>query len=192
MPKCRDFKFEIALLPITPSLMATHSERFPQVLLLRPKPRLERALSARFRLLKPWESTMPLERLLAAHAVSIRAVISTSLAAVDAPLIGALPSLGFVFTTSSGFDHIDLAECARRCIAVANAGTIYSRDVADYAVGLLLDVLLHVSASDRYVRRGLWPVAGDFPPGCKVRFLLNIPLPSFHGFIHCFNLDPNL
>ncbi|KAG6529640.1 hypothetical protein ZIOFF_011853 [Zingiber officinale] len=90
------------------------------------------------------------------------------LASVDAPLIHALPSLGFVFTTSVGVDHIDLAECARRGIAVANAGTIFSRDVADYALGLLVDVLLRVSASDRYIRRGLWPVAGDFPPGRKL------------------------
>ncbi|XP_074574699.1 glyoxylate/hydroxypyruvate reductase HPR3-like [Curcuma longa] len=148
--------------------MAAEPELLPQVLVLRPKPRLEQALSARFHLLKPWESTMPLDRFVAAHAAAVRAVISTGLAAVDAPLIRALPFLGFVFTTSVGVEHIDLAECARRGIAVTNAGAIFSRDVADYAVGLLVDVLLRVSASDRYVRRGSWPVAGDFPPRCKL------------------------
>jgi hydroxypyruvate reductase 2 len=40
--------------------------------------------------------------------------------------------------------------------------------VADHAVGLLIDVLRKVSEADRYVRRGLWPVQGDYPLGSKV------------------------
>ncbi|EEE58157.1 hypothetical protein OsJ_09075 [Oryza sativa Japonica Group] len=57
-------------------------------------------------------------------------------------------------------------EAARQ---VANAGGVYSTDVADYAVGLLFDVLGHVSVGDRYVRRGLWPERGDFVPlGSKI------------------------
>ena len=65
-------------------------------------------------------------------------------------------------------DHIDLAECARRGVAVANSGTVYSTDVADHAVGLLIDVLRRVSAAERFVRRGLWPVQGDHPLGSKI------------------------
>ncbi|KAI3982493.1 hypothetical protein MKX01_031232 [Papaver californicum] len=41
-------------------------------------------------------------------------------------LIGYLPA---------GTDHIDLVECRRRGIAVCGAGTLYSDDVADFAVG---------------------------------------------------------
>ena len=65
-------------------------------------------------------------------------------------------------------DHIDLAECARRGVAVANSGTVYSTDVADHAVGMLLDVLRRVSAAQRFLRRGLWPLQGDYPLGTKV------------------------
>ncbi|KAI4996665.1 hypothetical protein ZWY2020_051585 [Hordeum vulgare] len=76
---------------------------------------------------------------------------------VDASLLDAAPSLRCVVTTAAGLDHIDLAECARRGVAVANSGEVYSTDVADHAVGLLLDVLRRVSAAERYVRRGSWP-----------------------------------
>lgn len=53
-------------------------------------------------------------------------------------------------------------------VVVANSGSVYSTDVADHAVGLLMDVLRRVSAAERFVRRGLWPVQGDYPLGSKV------------------------
>lgn len=88
---------------------------------------------------------------------------------VDAGFLDAVPSLRCVLTVSAGLNHIDLHECARRGVAVTNAGGIYSADVADYAVGLLVDVLRRVSAGERYVRRGLWPDRGDFVPlGSKI------------------------
>ncbi|KAE7997171.1 hypothetical protein FH972_001827 [Carpinus fangiana] len=45
---------------------------------------------------------------------------------------------------------------------------VYLEDVADLAVGLMIDVLRKVSATDRYVRKGLWPSKGDFPLGSKM------------------------
>ncbi|XP_039853071.1 glyoxylate/hydroxypyruvate reductase HPR3-like, partial [Panicum virgatum] len=91
-------------------------------------------------------------------------------ARVDASFLDAVPSVRFVFSTGAGVDHIDLHECARRgvAVAVANSGTVYSTDVADHAVGLLIDVLRRVSAAERFVRRGLWPVQGDYLLGSKL------------------------
>ena len=47
------------------------------------------------------------------------------------------------------------------------AGDLFSEDVADMAVGLLIDVMRRISAADRYVRGqsacGQW----DFPLGSK-------------------------
>ncbi|KAI3812981.1 hypothetical protein L1987_17694 [Smallanthus sonchifolius] len=63
--------------------------------------------------------------------------------------------------------RLDLAECRRRNIRVTSAGSAFSEDGADYAVGLLMDVLRGVSAADRYVRGGLWPVKGHYPLGNK-------------------------
>ncbi|KAH7846150.1 hypothetical protein Vadar_010493 [Vaccinium darrowii] len=64
--------------------------------------------------------------------------------------------------SSVGLDHFDLPECRRRGITVANTGDAYSADMADIAVALLVDVLRRVSASNRYLRAGLWAVKGDY------------------------------
>ncbi|CAL5036086.1 unnamed protein product [Urochloa decumbens] len=88
---------------------------------------------------------------------------------VDASFLDATPSIAFVFSTGAGVDHIDLRECARRGVAVANSGTVYSADVADHAVGMLIDVLRRISAAERFVRSGLWPAHGEYPLGTKVR-----------------------
>lgn len=65
-----------------------------------------------------------------------------------------------VVTTSAGLNQIDIPECRRRGIKIANAGYVYSADVADMAVGLLIDVLRKVSASDRYVSKGFGLLKG--------------------------------
>ncbi|KAL6582918.1 hypothetical protein OROMI_004996 [Orobanche minor] len=54
-------------------------------------------------------------------------------------------------TSSAGLNHIDLIECCRRGIDVANAA---STDVADLAVGLLLDILRKISTRYWYVEMG--------------------------------------
>ncbi|OQU81055.1 hypothetical protein SORBI_3006G004600 [Sorghum bicolor] len=87
----------------------------------------------------------------------------------DAAFLDAVPSVRCLLSTAAGVDHIDLAECARRGVAVANSGTVYSADVADHAVGMLVDVLRRVSAAERFVRRRLWPLQeGGYPLGSKL------------------------
>ncbi|KAH7659662.1 Hydroxypyruvate reductase protein [Dioscorea alata] len=139
------------------------------ILILNPvAPAVITAVSHRFNLLKLWESSLSKPQFLAAHAASTRALIVNGSTPVDAEILDALPRLQLIFSTSAGLNHIDLPECARRGVSIANAPEIFSEDVADYAVGLLIDVLRRVSSSDRYVRKGLWPVNGDFPLGFKL------------------------
>ncbi|KAL5976522.1 hypothetical protein ACLOJK_020855 [Asimina triloba] len=147
-------------------------QRLPSVLLLRPvSPSFHGAVSQKFRLLKPWEQpSVPAHVFLSTHARSVRALLSIgSLAPVDSAVLRCLPSLELVLTLSAGVNHIDVAECRRRGIAVANSGSAFSEDVADYAVGLLIDVFRRMSASDRYLRQALWPSQGDYPLGSKIR-----------------------
>ncbi|CAK7335409.1 unnamed protein product [Dovyalis caffra] len=99
---------------------------------------------------------------------SIRALLCVGPTPVTSDTLNHLSSLQIVVGTSAGVDHIDLADCRRRNIAVTNAGTAFSEDAADYAVALLIGVLRRVSASDRYVRGGFWPVNGDYPLGFKL------------------------
>uniref|UniRef100_A0A0E0D9Z0 D-isomer specific 2-hydroxyacid dehydrogenase NAD-binding domain-containing protein n=1 Tax=Oryza meridionalis TaxID=40149 RepID=A0A0E0D9Z0_9ORYZ len=148
----------------------------PVLLLCRLFPGTFTDVAHRFRLLDFYASALPIHAFLAAvaaHADPPRVVLvfGGGPIPVGAELFDAVPSLRCIITVSAGTNHIDLRECARRGVQVANAGGIYSTDVADYAVGLLLDVLRHVSAGDRFVRRGLCPEqrGGDFLPlGSKI------------------------
>ncbi|CAL5029039.1 unnamed protein product [Urochloa decumbens] len=132
------------------------------------------ALRQRYRVLDFFASGQPVPDFLAAAAAlpdppRAAVVVGGGAVRVDAAFLDAAPSLAFVFSTGAGVDHIDLPECARRGVAVANSGTVYSADVADHAVGMLIDVLRRVSAAERFVRGGLWPAAqGEYPLGTKL------------------------
>ncbi|RWV80664.1 hypothetical protein GW17_00058026, partial [Ensete ventricosum] len=80
-----------------PRLVAGRSQL---LLLCRPFIGLNQALSSRLQLLRPWESPLPRDRFLAAHAAGVHALLSTGLAVVDAPLLDALPALCFVITNN--------------------------------------------------------------------------------------------
>ncbi|XP_065864815.1 glyoxylate/hydroxypyruvate reductase HPR3-like [Euphorbia lathyris] len=146
----------------------------PEVLICREPPSFsvigEQAFtSTKFRFLKAYESPLPLHQFLATRAQSVRAILSSGGAPVTADLLQFLPSVRLVVTTSAGLNQIDIPECRRRGIAIANSGNVYSPDVADLAVGLLIDVWRNISASNRYVRQGLWLTEGDYPLGVKLR-----------------------
>ncbi|CAN6907927.1 unnamed protein product [Brassica oleracea] len=113
-------------------------------------------------------SSAPLLNSLSRHASSIRAVVNMAMLKLDADLLSHLPSLQLLVCTSVGTEHIDLAECKRRGIAVTNAGEAFSEDVADCAVGLLISVLRKIPAADRYVRSGKWVKFGEFQLGIKL------------------------
>ncbi|XP_055817348.1 glyoxylate/hydroxypyruvate reductase HPR3-like [Solanum dulcamara] len=128
-------------------------------------------LLQKFRILKPWESSLPLEQFICTHAQSVQAMICSPNrigSQISSSLLRLLPSLRLIVTTSTGVDHIDLVECRRRGISVASAATLFSEDVADFSVGLLIDVLRKISSADRFVKKGLWPLQGHFPLSSKV------------------------
>ncbi|KAL2515171.1 glyoxylate/hydroxypyruvate reductase HPR3-like [Forsythia ovata] len=77
---------------------------------------------------------------------------------ITAQMLSLLPSLQLVITSGTEVNHIDIPECRCRGISVANTGDVFSDDTSDYAVGLLIDVLRKISAGERHVRRGAWPV----------------------------------
>lgn len=115
---------------------------------------------------------------------TVRALVVVGPTPLTAETLDKLPGVEIVVCSSAGVNHIDLAECHRRGIKVTNAGDAFSEDVADYAVGLLVDVLRRVSAADRFVRDGLWPVKGVYPLGSKVNMSL-----SDHLFINTHGIQ---
>jgi lactate dehydrogenase-like 2-hydroxyacid dehydrogenase len=100
---------------------------------------------------------------LAEHGAEIRAVVTSGRTGVDAALMAALPNLGAVVNFGVGYDTTDVDAAAARGVAVSNTPDVLTDCVADTAVGLMLDTLRQFSASDRYVRAGLWPVDGNYP-----------------------------
>ncbi|GJW15646.1 glyoxylate/hydroxypyruvate reductase HPR3-like protein [Tanacetum coccineum] len=99
------------------------------------------------------------------HQPSARVILAIGPIPLTSAHMGQYPSLECVVATSAGVNRIDLEECRRRGIRVTNAGNAFSEDGADYAIGLLLDVYRLLSASDRYVRTGLWHKNGFYPLG---------------------------
>lgn len=154
-----------------------HSNKLHEVLVLGSPwvfPVLQSQFSNRFHFLKPFLSNLSLLQFLSSYAQSIQALlIPGGCLHLTSAVLDCLPALKLVVTTSAGVDHLDLPELRRRQIAIAYVPDLYSEDVADLAVGLLIDVLRRVSAGDRFLRLGLRPTEGDFPPlGLKVRWIL--------------------
>ncbi|CAN1299275.1 Glyoxylate/hydroxypyruvate reductase HPR3, partial [Linum perenne] len=73
-----------------------------------------------------------------------------------------------IVTTGAGLNHLDLPECRRRGIKIAYIVDVFSADGADYAIGLLIDVLRRISGGDRCeewvlgVQRGLSSTAPTY------------------------------
>ncbi|KAK6783230.1 hypothetical protein RDI58_021027 [Solanum bulbocastanum] len=122
-------------------------------------------LKTRYRVFDPLEESDPS---LPPLSGSVRVMLCLGPTPVTSETLDKYPNLECIVGTSAGYDHFDLAECHRRGIRVTGAGDSFSEDAADFAVGLLIDVLRRVSVADRFVRAGSWPVKGSFPLGSKV------------------------
>ncbi|KAF5811702.1 putative oxidoreductase [Helianthus annuus] len=142
-----------------------------QVLVLRPPPVFtvhEQDFSSKFHILKAYDSPLPTHDFLQTHAQSVKAVLCSGIGPITADVIRDLPALELVVTASTGVNHIDMAECRRRGIAVTNTGDVFSDDVADAAVGLLIDVMRRITSGDRFVRGGRWATSGEYTLGSKL------------------------
>jgi lactate dehydrogenase-like 2-hydroxyacid dehydrogenase len=93
---------------------------------------------------------------LAARGPEFTGLVTSGAFGADAALIGALPSLKVISSFGVGTDALDLAEAARRGIAVGNTPDVLNDCVADLAMALVLDVARGVTAADRFLRRGDW------------------------------------
>jgi len=59
---------------------------------------------------------------------------------VDKGVLDKLPNLRMIATRSTGYDHIDMAECQRRGIVVSNVPYYGENTVAEHAFGLILSL----------------------------------------------------
>jgi len=71
-------------------------------------------------------------------------------------VLEALPDLKVIAKYGVGFDMLDLESMRRRGIALGWQGGVNRRAVSELTVCMAIDLLRHVSASDREVRAGEW------------------------------------
>ena len=98
-----------------------------------------------------------------AASAHIRAMaVSAPVQPVDDALFAAFPRLQIVASFGVGYDHINAKAAARRGIVVTHTPDVLTEEVADTAIGLLLNTVRELPQAERYLRAGKWP-GGNFP-----------------------------
>ena len=69
---------------------------------------------------------------------------------IDADVLDKIPKLKLIATRSTGYDHIDIKECAKRGIAVCNVPYYGENTVAEHTLALILSLSRNIHKS--YVR----------------------------------------
>jgi lactate dehydrogenase-like 2-hydroxyacid dehydrogenase len=113
------------------------------------------ALRARF-------GAMSLDDLSADEAAQATVAVTSGVWGVRGEHLDRLPRLGAVVNFGVGYDSTDVPEANRRGVVVSNTPDVLTDCVADMALGLMIDVMRRLSASDRFVRRGQW-ASGQVP-----------------------------
>mmetsp|Transcript_3377 Transcript_3377/g.7753 ORF Transcript_3377/g.7753 Transcript_3377/m.7753 type:complete len:378 (-) Transcript_3377:81-1214(-) len=93
-------------------------------------------------------------------ASSVRALVTVK-RKVDAAVLDRFPSLRLVAVAFTGYDHVDLQECKKRGVAVANVPGYSTDGVAELCFGLMFSLLRHIPIAHQHVRAGKWA----WPPG---------------------------
>ncbi|MEP7031221.1 MAG: 2-hydroxyacid dehydrogenase [Pseudolabrys sp.] len=78
---------------------------------------------------------------------------------VDGAFLSRFPKLEQVSSFGVGYDHIDAKWAAAHGITVTNTPDVLNEEVADTALGLLLNTVREFPQGERYLRSGKWPAA---------------------------------
>ncbi|KAL7192713.1 hypothetical protein ACSBR2_024515 [Camellia fascicularis] len=90
-------------------------------------------------------------------------MLYSNVTSISIAIFHLLPSLRCIVNTTFGLNHIDLEKCRSCEIVVSYAKDVFSKDVSDMTVGLLIDVLKQITASNRYIHGGFLPIKGGLP-----------------------------
>ena len=80
----------------------------------------------------------------------------------DAAMLARFPKLKVIGNFGVGYDSIDVATAAKRGIIVTNTPDVLSEEVADTALGLLLNTVREFGPAEQYLRAGNWAKHGDY------------------------------
>ena len=81
---------------------------------------------------------------------------------IPARFIDAFPKLEIIASFGVGYDGVDAGHAAKRGVAVTNTPDVLTDEVADTAIGLLLNTLRRFPVAEQWLREGRWVKEGAF------------------------------
>ncbi len=81
---------------------------------------------------------------------------------ISGPFMAELPNLKIVANFGVGYDAVDSHYAGANGIMVTNTPDVLTEEVADTAIGLLLNTIREFSAAERYLRAGDWEAKGNY------------------------------
>jgi lactate dehydrogenase-like 2-hydroxyacid dehydrogenase len=84
-------------------------------------------------------------------------------ATITAAFMDALPNLEIVANFGVGYDNVDAAHAGRIGVMVTNTPDVLTEEVADTAVGLLIDTVRELPQAQSWLREGKWAAQGNYP-----------------------------
>lgn len=88
--------------------------------------------------------------------------LSAMVVPVNAALIDALPNLEIIANYGVGYDSVDARHAATKAVMVTNTPDVLTEEVADTALGLLINTVRQLCAAENYLRAGKWAKDGAF------------------------------
>jgi lactate dehydrogenase-like 2-hydroxyacid dehydrogenase len=82
---------------------------------------------------------------------------------LQAEWVEKLPNLEIVSNFGVGYDGVDTAQAASRGIIVTHTPNVLNDEVADTAIGLLLNTIRRLPVAEEWLRAGRWVSEGPFP-----------------------------
>jgi lactate dehydrogenase-like 2-hydroxyacid dehydrogenase len=86
----------------------------------------------------------------------IRAIVTFGAVPVNAPLMQRFPKLEIVSNFGVGYDSVDAKWAGEHGIIVTNTPGVLDEEVADTAIGLLINTVRQLPQAERYLRAGKW------------------------------------
>lgn len=91
------------------------------------------------------------------------AVSTVATDAISADYIDAFPNLEIISSFGVGYNHVDAVHAGKKGIAVTNTPDVLTEEVADTAIGLLINTVRELPKAEAWLRAGKWKSVGDYP-----------------------------
>jgi len=82
---------------------------------------------------------------------------------INAAFMDAFPNLEIVASFGVGYDHVDARHASTKGVVVTNTPDVLTDEVADTAIGLLINTVRELPKAEAWLRDGKWISKGNYP-----------------------------